>query len=326
MAIPTAANIYDDAQVYLGDDEVAGGDLYTDAYLLTHLQTAVNVMFQALAHAESPLLEWTGYAKLPATQTYLSLDSSGLSYFRSPREIRSKVATGSGNVENIVWNAGTGRWRVTSTGHGRTSGDYVYIWKIADGVDDLINAEWPIVVIDADNFDLVGAPQATGVGSYSASTGEWLYSPDSDWSLPYKQATGIQHVRDSLVSGRWVYDFKQGALHFDPDPTNIRLLEINYRMKPDGIVSTAPNLRVRGSRDVLAYLTAGFAANAKGAMDKAVTCLQIAAGVVNPGMIDIRNPAGLLGSLANEHATARQEIIATQRYRSRGWSRSRSQW
>lgn len=324
--IPTTTTVYAAVRSYLGDDEVSGGDLYTDAVLLPHLQSAVNTLFRCLTRSESPLTERTCYYNLPAGQSYLDLDTAGMGDVAEMLSIRAKTVESSGAIEDLVWNAGTSAWRVASTAHGLSSDNLVYLYGVTDGADEFVNADWRITVINADNFDLRGSPNktaATATYDSVAATGRWVFATATDWGYPMNQVDGVQDINDSGLGFRQAYDFRQGALRLQPDLAAARLLEIKYRIEPNNIVSTAPNLRVRNSQDFLARMTAGLAALQKGAAESAAMNLAIAMGSASLADLDEGNPGGLLGSLAQRETTASRQVVQTQRYRARRYSRGR---
>lgn len=318
--IPTAAQVYAQARILLGDDEVAGGDLYTDAYLLPHLQQAVNTLFRALHHAESPLLERAAYCQLAAYSSYLSLGAIGASDLGEVISVRAKPVTAAAAISALTYNAGTLAWRATSVGHGRATGDLVYLHGVTAGPDEFINADWNISVISADVFDLLGSPSDTALTTPYVSGGSWIYSSSEDWDFPLTPLGGVQDIHDTRLSFRSAYDARRGALRIEPLET-ARLIELRYRMKPDNIVSTAPNLRVNGSLDALAALTAGLAALSKGADSSGQLWLARATGADSVAAIDEREPGGLLGELAQQHASLVRTPVQTQRFRPKRFRR-----
>lgn len=314
--VPTAADVYANARQKLGDDEVSGGDLYTDAYLLGPLQEAVNTMFRALENADSPLLERKTYYMLPARQQYLDFTTAGVSAFSALLTVQAKAVTTSGSVTSITWNVPNLRWRINSTAHGRTTDERIYLYGIGDAPDGFVlNGHWPIVVIDSDNFELLGAPNRAGVGSYTADSATWVFSPSSEWSLPMRPVIGAEDIENSVSSLRESYSIQGHALNLAPS-SQIRLLLLRYRMRPDQIVSTNQDLRVEGSLDVLSYLTAAIAAANKGSDGTASLMFARATGARSIAEVDERNPGGLLGDLAQNHAQSARRTVTTRRFRS----------
>lgn len=321
MSIPVASDVYGRVRSILSDNEVAGGDLFTDAFLANFLQEAVNGMFRALHHAESPLIERTRYYKLPAGQDYLDLDAAGMGRFAEMISVRAKTVKASGTITGVAYgsspvNNWTG-WDLTSVAHGRATGQRLYVYGVTNGIDDLINSVWKILWVDADTFRLIGSPNKTN-GAFSATGAEtWVFSEESDWSFPFNQVDGMQSVADSYTSWREPYDIREGALRFTSLDSADRLLELKYREKPDELVAAGENLRVRGSLDYLARMTAALAALSQGATEAGIVCLGIATGAQAIGMVDWRSPGGLLGDLAQEHATASRQVVQSQRYKPR---------
>lgn len=310
---PTASQVYSKTRILLGDDEVAGGDLYTNTYLLPHLEAAVNLLYKALERANSPVLRTKTYYLLSANRGYLTLDeitrhTTDLSAMISVRDMRHQA---SGQIAGLSFSSGG--WVVSSTGHGLQTGDKVYVWGVIDGADEFINTDWIVTRIDADEFRLMGSPNKIAAVTPYTSGAIWLKG-QGGWSEPYKQVESGQDIGDGMLSYRKSYDLREGALRLNPE-TEPRILEITYRRRPDNVVSTAPVIRIPRSLDFLSYMTGGLAAMAKGGTEAASTMLGMAVGVTNPADMDLGNPGGLLGDLVQEHAEASRGVVYTQRYR-----------
>ena len=312
--IPTSTNVFARARELVGDTDVAGGDLFTNTLLTPHLDFAVNAMFRALRHANSPQVNRREYVRVAPHQIRIDFDAAGVGDIAAINSVRDRSIGSSGAITALAYNTATG-WRVTSAAHGRTTGDLVFLAGIETGPDpEMINVVWPISVVDADNFDLIGSPnKLASTTPYSGSGGVWYKTSGSDWSVPFEQVEGLRSTLDSTGSFRTAYDFAEDAIWIQGDNSE-RLIELYYKIAPENVVASAANLRVRNSLDYLAHMTAGMAQFSRGG--DGTFNVNLAIGVGSASMLDERNPGGLLGSLVQMHAKAARRRIHSQRFRS----------
>lgn len=118
------------------------------------------------------------------TQAYII--EVGHQYFRFYKD-EGRIYDLSGTISNVV-NNGTGGIRVTSAGHGLSTGNRVEITGVTGTVE--ANGEWVITVIDGNTFDLNGS-------SFTNA-----YTGGGAWNRPYELAH--PYTLADLPALRWV--------------------------------------------------------------------------------------------------------------------------
>lgn len=116
--------------------------------------------------------------------------------------------------------------KITSTSHGRTTGDRVYI-KDVEGVT-AANGQWYVTVIDANNFTL---DDSVFAGTYTASTGEWVTIPQFDWDFQHTPPTDCLRVISLNAGGGQNEDagadfqFEKGLILTDEETINLKYIQ-----------------------------------------------------------------------------------------------------
>ncbi len=120
------------------------------------------------------------------TQAYLVIVNDGYMWFDLNRVLLTETVQ---NVEDVTLGASS-KIRITITGHGYTTGDWVQVAGVTGSYQ--ANSEWAITVIDANNFDLDGSTFST------AYLGQGTVGKIVEVACPYTEA--------DLESLRWTQD------------------------------------------------------------------------------------------------------------------------
>lgn len=281
----------------LGDD---AGRVFTNAILLPHFNKANRTLVRSLASLGSLRYQREVYYNLPANTGYLLPSQFGVADFMEPRKIEQRGSLTTFAVLIALNN--TNFVRLTTTApHTLQTGQQV----TCQGIVGMTGTEgmWGISVPANNQIDLLGA---VGVGTYASGgvvtyTQEEFQPVDKTETIEQFQAVGAQ-----LCSYSWF----DNALHFVPATTDRQLRIIFWASGPD-ISSTAASVGVDDVRDLLATLTAGYAARSRGATDKATSFLMEALGQdMNPD-----EPDGMLLQAIRVAIRQQQAIPPSQRRR-----------
>src|SRR5579885_1687207 len=87
MAKPVLEDIFTQCRSLLGDDQVAGGQIFTDTILQPFVASAIRELFRAMRGTEDPFVLSDAYWVLPANTTVLDPATMGLANFDIPEWI-----------------------------------------------------------------------------------------------------------------------------------------------------------------------------------------------------------------------------------------------
>lgn len=130
MAEPTLTEVYNQTRSLIGDTEVSGGQIYTDAILLPHAQGATRQLWRSLRNLATPRVQRTFYYCLPANTALLSPSTAGITDFASPatnvcaRQSVTQVAVSTASQ------GAAGLSVTTGSAHGLTTGDTVVLEQL----------------------------------------------------------------------------------------------------------------------------------------------------------------------------------------------------
>lgn len=274
--IATVQNALDAARAALGD---TNGQIFTNAVLFPHFNRANRTVIRAIGSLGSLRFQRETYYVLPANQSFLLPASFGVSDFLEPRMLEQRSSLTSYTVTGASQITGAIRL-TTSTAHTLQTGNMVTCQGVAgmQGTDGI----WGISVPDNTHIDLLGA---VATGAYS-SGGTVVYSLSAFYPM---DRTEWIHQFTPQGQTPVVWQWSDNALRFVPSTTDTQLRIAYWASGPD-LASTGTSLWADDILDIVAVLTAAYAAESRGATDKSQSLLQQALG---PDM-DIYDPDGML--------------------------------
>lgn len=312
MATPTVQNVKDGARGLLGDDEVAGGQVFTDAVLGPFFASAYRRLYRVLKEHSLPLTELITHFRLQphARIVPLSLIHSS---FGEIITLRSASIASSAAITAAVYDSSNVWVTVTATAHGFSDGDRVVVLGVA-GLSSDVNDEWGIDVVDTDTFRLAGANPS---GTYT--TGGTAYRING-WSDPWVEAADPADLdltppptsADQPLRARGqLFSLQNKRLYFSPS-TDARLLRLEHNVSGVPPTTDTDPTGVDDSLDYLQYMTAALAASPR--MPSVARECRLEAEGPSPDV----EFGGILGTMLNNGIKAMQSRpITTQRFRPR---------
>lgn len=260
MSYPTAGEVCEQARGVLADQDVVGGDIYTDEKLLPHVKNALRDVWRSLQNIQAPLIVRVRYAILRANTVSLdikgavALMSTVFADMKEPIAIyeRSGLTEHTITATSVVTN---GVQLTTSAAHGRATGDRVTVQGLINSGSAQMGGEgmYGITVVDTTNFTANGMYMRTG-GTYS-SGGVAVYSANR--FLPMRKVGRIEdQTANRSDLNRWAWG--EDRLLFAGVDTD-RQLAIVYESGATVPDDTSDVIAVKDSIDVLAVLTAAYA-------------------------------------------------------------------
>jgi len=252
MAFPTLENVYDAIRMKLGDDEVSGGQIYTNTRLLGSVQHAVRDLFRVMAKVGNPRVIKNVYYNLPAYTSVLRPSTAGISDMGDPIGLWAR-----GNVSTLSVSSATpgssSLALVTSTAHGLSSGDLVtlYLPGVVGG-----DGHYAVTVTSSTGLTINGLVAS---GSYTSGG---TVTVGSDAFSPVYQATdspNLEHVSLGEVSEfAW-----HGDVFHVPAVSAIREIRIEYYSSATVPTQTTDVIAVDDCIDFLACRSAALAAKVR---------------------------------------------------------------
>lgn len=262
---PTVEAVLNQARSLIGDDEVAGGEIFTDTILLPYFQQAMRELWLVLRGAQDPFVLTEAYVGLPANQAVLDPASVGLLNFAEPEGVKWTTSGAPVAISAVAVSGGNAS--VTATGHGLTVGsapNVVVYGVLGFAQFNNPNNLWTASVPDANHVTLNGC---TAADSYSS--GGFLSNVTGDAFTEMTAQT--QLIADpnpaDPTSAMSQYAWIGGVFRFVPS-TQARLLIITYRQSGIGISTTTDSVPIDDTQDYLATRTAGLAGKARGAASR----------------------------------------------------------
>jgi len=311
--IPTGQQIAETARlVYLGETEVPGGQMFTDAILNEPINTAYRVLIDNLMRTDDRHPRRMAYYNLPAYTTSITPEDMGIANMGGPKELwhRSVGVTWEATIEafNAATKTAPSSVDLTLTGGvgDLSTGDQVVAFNFDSAVTQDINDMWRVEVVDGNTIRLLGcsAADATGagvgtIGVISNSPEAFPAQPNSDLLLEIQDDPG--DARSILSS--WC--FKDGRFRFPPCSTarQIKVLYLISGKPPDNL---AQSFGVDNSLNFLASYAAGLAANARGTTGTAERIFTLAVG--NPSGDPGDGDGGFLGQYLRPQVKIQQNV------------------
>lgn len=253
MAKHTLSQVYDAARAKLGDDSVAGGQVFTNTVLAPHFAQAYRALYRTMGTLGNPYVEQDVYFVLPANTSYLAPATAGVTDFGEPRFVEERGGLTQKTITNAV--AGSGFVTITAASHGFSTGDLITCNGIV-GLDGTEGVLWAITVVDANSFKLNGC---VGTGTYSTG-GTAVKSAEKFVPVTFTdRMESIGGTSDRLR----VYVWEGDAFHFNPT-TEARQLRISYTASGNAPTNTSTVIGIDDAIDFLAVYSAGLAGRARG--------------------------------------------------------------
>jgi len=304
--IPTVANVMDAARSHLGDTEIAGGQLWTNAALQTFLNQAYGEMLRAFAQSSIARIYRRSYYNLPANTSYLAPATASITNFGEPA-VHSGVAERAVRNTSTVTGAALGAGFVdltTAAPHAFVAGQIVVVFGVA-GLSDDVNDLWSVEVPGATIVRLLG----------SVATGAWTsggtVSDSAEEFVDLDAVATIDSWPNAPVAALGRYAWLGDAFRFWPAAT-VRQIRLTYSLSANA--PSTGSLAVDDSRDFLAARAAALAAGSGGARGRAGELNILAMG--NPGGLVGEASAGAIGELVRLGVkTMQRNRFVTRRYR-----------
>ncbi len=298
MAKPTVQAVYDQVRSLLGDDQIVGGEVFTNAVLQPHYGVAYRTLYRTMAILGNPYIERDVYYTLPPNTTFLDPATVGITDLGEPlfidwRSGLTTVAITGALVSAVLVT-------VTAPGHGYASGDMPVIGGIVGivGTDGI----WGITVLDANTFTLNGCI-ATGVyvsgGTATKGGGRFF---------PMKAVDRFDDI--GTVTNDYAYTWQQDVFGFRPNAIAVEL-RITYSASGNPPLLTSAIIGIDDSLDYLATHTAGMAIASRGGEHMANELIIRALGQLKSE----ENPGGLLLSFLRNEIKRVQRIPPSMRRR-----------
>jgi hypothetical protein len=254
MAIPTASNVMDLARSHLGDEAVAGGEIFTNTILLPFVNSATRELFRVMQNIQLPRVKVQVYFNLPANTSILYPSTANIADMGEPEWVEERDISGTYAVSGCTLSSGVPT--LTTATHPLVTGQRVVTYGIG-GITGAAGT-WAITSSGVTSATLNGAVAS---GTYT-SGGTMSYSTDAFASLEW--ADSISEAEDSggtsLDRVAWIGD----AFRF-PSASTARQLRITYWSSAASLTSPSDSIGVDDSLDFLATRAAALAAASRGA-------------------------------------------------------------
>jgi hypothetical protein len=296
MAVPTLAQVFSATRAIIGDDTVAGGEVFTDTILQPHFAKAYRTLYRAMATLGNPKVRREVYYVVPAHTAQLDPSTAGITDFGEPEFLEER---GNLTQKTITGATGTTTVSITAVGHGWQTGEIITVNGIVgfNGTEGM----WAITVTGVDAFTLNGA---IGSGTYS-SGGNAVHSGEDfrDMDAADRLEKFPQGEGSSFGKAAWLND----VFIFAPC-TQDRQLKITYFASGAAPTSTTASIGIDDSLDFLSTYAAALALGPRNA-ERAKELLGEALG---PKMLADAS-GGLLWESLNAEVKAQQRIPPDQR-------------
>lgn len=267
--IPLRSDVSNSVRYLLGDTEVAGGQVYTDAFQAPLLNLRYQEMYQRLYGVGAERVQAEGYYLLPPYTPIFTPSLAGMTNFGGPNEVWERGGTTAYAISGAVPSspsAGFLRLTVAALPSTVVTGTRVELYGVG-GISADVNDSWVLTVNSPTSVDLNGC---AATGTYTS--GGFLLVSTEQWQGPLTPRA----TQDELIgvspqsSGLSLYSWQRGVLRF-PICSVARELRILYQLSSSLPVSSqaaGDSMGVDDCLDVLATGTAELCAGSKGNKSK----------------------------------------------------------
>lgn len=259
MAQPTLTEIYAQARSKCGDTEVAGGQIYTDALLLPHIQEATRALWRGLRNLAVPRVKRTVYYTLPANTSFFS-PTILMSDFSEPADM---VAQRGGLTSVAVSNAvqsGNNFVVTTAVDHNLATGDMVVLEQI--GAVRWANVLAPVIVNSSTQFTINGL-----LTEVAYSSGGYVVTSNNQFEdIPW--ADRLLSSTTQATPGLGVCVYANRAFQFSPSSDD-RQIRLQYWSSVVVPTSGSDVIAFNDCIDFVAIYAASEASESQGAATRA---------------------------------------------------------
>lgn len=252
MPYPTLTECYTRCREILGDTE-GGGQIYTNAILLGHVQSAVREMFRTMRNLATTRVIREIYYILPANTTVLLPVTMGINDFAEPISIAERGGLSSVAITGAV-NVAAGLQVTTATNTFNT-GDIVTLNALG-GLRD-VDGAYGVTVLSPTQFIANGLYT---VGTYT-SGGTAAHSSNNFAILDFGTTVVVSQSNTSRITN---VAWRENRLWF-PLCDEERQLQVIYYSSGSVPVSANDQVTVDDSLDFLATFAAALASKSLGA-------------------------------------------------------------
>ena len=240
----------------LGDTDITGGDVFTNADLLPQFQSSWRELNAMRVQEQIPVAKRVFYHNLLANATMLAPIQAGIKDFGQPSLLEERQVGTILAVSNVASGTGGAIQVTTSTPHGITAPTEVYLSDVL-GLE-VVNGRWFASVIDSTNVLMLGSifpPLNTAANSgYVASSGSLTLSSGQRFTEVILRDDLFDRDQDAVLAEcSW-----QGETYQFIGATQIVQLKITFFTSGDP--PTTGSLIYDDIMEPLAYRTASLAA------------------------------------------------------------------
>lgn len=283
--IPTGQNICDLTRSILGDTQISGGQIFTNAFLYgaAHgasppftgtggpMQSAYNKLFERLRTRNDRRSRRTSFAYIPANTSFVNPLTVGITNCGNPIDLweRSLSTPPFYDITAIALtpaSQGVAPYALLTVAHGGTlvTGQTIEVQGVL-GVSDDINNYWTLTVPDSSHVQLNGC---TAIGTYTATTGIVIVGAESWPQLPMSRVWNQFNINQLPIGPasqtcfrNWTWE--TSALRLPPLSTS-RELMIDYNLSGQVPLDPSLSLAIDDCLNCLAYRVAAIAGRSKG--------------------------------------------------------------
>lgn len=256
MSFPTLTELYESTRAKCGDTEVSGGQIYTNAVLLPHIQEAVRVMWRGLRNLAVPRVHKVFYFTLPANTSILHPSTALITDFSEPAGL---VSARGGITSAAVTGAtpGTSSLSVTcSGGHGLTTGNSVVLQQLAG-----LNGANVLCAVTVSSSTVFTANGVVATGTYT-SGGTVVTSQNEFAQLVLVRELPASSTQVSAELSMYVY--QEGVFRFIP-ASNDRQVRVPYWSSATVPSTGSDQVGFNDSIDFISIYAAAEACSSQGA-------------------------------------------------------------
>ncbi len=309
--IPLVSEVYDATRSVLGDDQVAGGEVFTDTILQPKYQYAYAELFRALQSAQNPRIEQENYYNVPIYTSYVDPATAFIENLGEIQSISERGTVSSWAISNAV--PGAGICTLTSAATTLASGDQAIVYGV-QGVTEDVNGAWTVTANSTTSTQLNGC---TATGTYTSGG---VLSTSNEPFIEMTPVPQISWAGQAPQTAFLVYAWEHDRIRVPPC-SGIRQIRIIYTLSGNAPTTTTASVGIDDSLGFLMYRIAGLAAPSKGMLQRAQLYTSLAVG---PKWESDNEPGGCLQQLLITGVRNLQRLPPYQRQGLPfGWNRRR---